>query len=195
MDRRVPALGQVRMSEYQYYEFLAIDKPLTDAQRAELRKLSSRAEITSTRFTNEYSFGDFQGQPEKLMERYFDAFLYVANWGTRRLMFRLRCESVSMSAHLRSPVLPRGGPGLIALPRAGLTFHGHLHPRGCLTVGSASVWDLRATPGDLPPAVDGEVTCRVDVPVKDQAAGGACVGSLGKGELGFHRATARAPFT
>ncbi len=23
------------------------------------------------------------------MERYFDAFLYLANWGTRRLMFRL----------------------------------------------------------------------------------------------------------
>jgi hypothetical protein len=22
------------------------------------------------------------------MERYFDAFLYLANWGTRRLMFR-----------------------------------------------------------------------------------------------------------
>ena len=31
------------MSEYQYYEFLALDKPLTDEQRAELRKLSSRA--------------------------------------------------------------------------------------------------------------------------------------------------------
>ena len=26
--------------------------------------------------------------PEKLMERYFDGFLYLANWGTRRLMFR-----------------------------------------------------------------------------------------------------------
>jgi len=77
------------VSEYQYYKFLAIDKPLTDAQRAELRKLSSRAEITSTGFTNEHSFGDFQGQPEKLMERYFGAFLYLANWGTRRLMFRL----------------------------------------------------------------------------------------------------------
>jgi hypothetical protein len=34
------------VSEYQYYEFLALDKPLTDEQRAELRKLSSRAEIT-----------------------------------------------------------------------------------------------------------------------------------------------------
>ena len=77
------------MSEYQYYEFLALDRPLTDRQRAELRKLSSRAEITATRFVNEYNYGDFRGSPEKLMERYFDAFLYLANWGTRRLMFRL----------------------------------------------------------------------------------------------------------
>jgi hypothetical protein len=76
------------MSEYQYYEFLALDTPLTDKQVAELRELSSRAEITTTRFTNEYSYGDFRGSPEKLMERYFDAFLYLANFGTRRLMFR-----------------------------------------------------------------------------------------------------------
>jgi hypothetical protein len=77
------------VSEYQYYEFLALDRPLTDKQRAELRKLSSRAEITATRFVNEYNYGDFRGSPEKLMERHFDAFLYLANWGTRRLMFRL----------------------------------------------------------------------------------------------------------
>jgi len=53
------------VSEYQYYEFLALDKPLTDEQRAELRKLSSRAEITATRFVNEYNYGDFRGNPEK----------------------------------------------------------------------------------------------------------------------------------
>ncbi|MGD0065848.1 MAG: shikimate kinase [Streptosporangiaceae bacterium] len=53
----------------------ALDKPLTDKQRAELRELSSRAEITATRFVNEYSYGDFRGRPEKLIERYFDAFL------------------------------------------------------------------------------------------------------------------------
>ena len=77
------------MSEYQYYEFLALDRPLTDLQRAELRSISTRAEITATRFVNEYQWGDFKGDPRKLMERYFDAFLYLANWGTRRLMFRL----------------------------------------------------------------------------------------------------------
>ena len=37
------------MSEYQYYEFLALDRPLTAEQRTELRAISSRAEITATR--------------------------------------------------------------------------------------------------------------------------------------------------
>ena len=77
------------MSEYQYYEFLALDRPLTDKQRAELRSISTRAEITATRFVNEYEWGDLKGDPQKMVERYFDAFLYLANWGTRRLMFRL----------------------------------------------------------------------------------------------------------
>ncbi len=77
------------MSEYQYYEFLAIDHPLDERQRAELRALSTRARITATSFVNEYHWGDFRGNPAALMERYFDAFLYLANWGTRRLMIRL----------------------------------------------------------------------------------------------------------
>jgi len=77
------------VSEYQYYEFLAVDRPLTEAQRAQLRALSTRAEITATRFTNEYQWGDFRGDPRKMMEQYFDAHLYFANWGTRRLMLRV----------------------------------------------------------------------------------------------------------
>jgi hypothetical protein len=77
------------VSEYQYYEFLAVDRPLTEAQRAQLRSLSTRAEITATRFTNDYQWGDFRGDPRKMMEQYFDAHLYFANWGTRRLMLRV----------------------------------------------------------------------------------------------------------
>jgi len=77
------------MSEYQYYEFLALDRPLTEKQRAELRSISTRAEISATRFVNEYQWGDLKSDPRTMMERYFDAFLYLANWGTRRLMFRL----------------------------------------------------------------------------------------------------------
>lgn len=76
------------MSEYQYYEFQAIDRPLTRDEMRELRWVSSRAEITATRFVNEYQWGDFKGDAFEWMERYFDAFLYLANWGTRELMLR-----------------------------------------------------------------------------------------------------------
>ena len=77
------------MSEYQYYEFLALDRPLTTAEQAEVRALSTRARITATSFTNEYHWGDFRGSPDELMRRYYDAHLYFANWGTHRVMFRL----------------------------------------------------------------------------------------------------------
>jgi hypothetical protein len=42
------------MSEYQYYEFLAIDRPLTEDEIDELRELSTRATITPVSFSNEY---------------------------------------------------------------------------------------------------------------------------------------------
>ncbi|QOC93943.1 hypothetical protein [Micromonospora craniellae] len=77
------------MSEYQYYEFTAVDRPLSDRERAALRSLSTRADITATSFVNTYEWGDFKGDPRTLMERYFDAHLYLANWGTRQLMLRL----------------------------------------------------------------------------------------------------------
>jgi hypothetical protein len=77
------------VSEYQYYEFLAVDRPLDARQQAEVRALSTRAQISATSFTNEYHWGDFGGDPRRLMERYYDAHLYFANWGSRTLMVRL----------------------------------------------------------------------------------------------------------
>jgi hypothetical protein len=77
------------LSEYQYYEFLAIDRPLDPGAQAEVRSLSTRARITATSFVNEYQWGNFRGNPERLMERYYDAHLYLANWGTRHIMLRL----------------------------------------------------------------------------------------------------------
>ena len=77
------------LSEYQYYEFQAIDRPLDEADQEALRRLSSRAQITATSFVNHYQWGDFRGSPRQLMERWFDLHVYVANWGTRRLMIRL----------------------------------------------------------------------------------------------------------
>ena len=77
------------MSEYQYYEFQALDRPLTQKQISELRAYSSRAQITPSSFVNEYNWGDFKGDERQWMDQYFDAFLYFANWGSRRLMLRL----------------------------------------------------------------------------------------------------------
>src|SRR4030042_6739668 len=77
------------MSEYQYYEFRAVGRPLDDREMCDLRAVSGRAVITPTSFTNEYNWGDFKGSPDKWVEKYFDAFLYLANWGTRRLMLRI----------------------------------------------------------------------------------------------------------
>ncbi len=59
-----------------------MDRPLDERQLAELRALSSRARITTTSFVNTYEWGNFRGDPRKLMERYFDAFLYLTNWNT-----------------------------------------------------------------------------------------------------------------
>jgi hypothetical protein len=86
------------MSEYQCYEFVALDRPLTAKQMAELRAISTRAEISPTRFWNEYHWGDFKADPAKLMARYFDAHLYFANWGTQRLMLRLPKSRVDLTA-------------------------------------------------------------------------------------------------
>jgi hypothetical protein len=89
------------MSEYQYYEFAAVDEPLTDKQMKELRALSTRAEITPTSFVNEYHWGDFKGDPRKMIVDYFDAFLYYANWGTLWCMFRLPKDAVDLPAMKR----------------------------------------------------------------------------------------------
>jgi hypothetical protein len=83
------------MSEYQCFEFVALDRPLTSKEMAELRSISTRAEITPTRFWNEYHWGDLRADPAKLLARYFDAHLYFTNWGTHRFMLRLPAASVN----------------------------------------------------------------------------------------------------
>lgn len=84
------------MNEYQYYEFVALDQPLSSTAMAELRQVSARAEITSTRFRNEYRWGDLKADPIALLARYFDVHVYFANWGSRRLIFRLPVRAVNI---------------------------------------------------------------------------------------------------
>jgi hypothetical protein len=82
------------VSEYQYYDFRALDRPLTRNEMAALRSISTRAAITATSFTNHYKWGDLKANPSKLLEKYFDAFVYVANWGTHEFYIRLPQGSV-----------------------------------------------------------------------------------------------------
>ena len=83
------------MSEYQYYEFLAIDRPLTSEEMSALRALSTRAHITPVSFTNQYQWGNFKGNPDELMKWFFDAHVYVANWMTAIFMVRMPIEAIS----------------------------------------------------------------------------------------------------
>ena len=136
------------MSEYQYYDFKAIDHALTKTEMAALRDLSTRAVISTTSFTNHYEWGDLKADPLKLLERYFDAFLYVANWGTREFNLRLPQELVDFkqlksilpgkSAHVRS-----AGKFVI------VSFETDLEPEGDWDDGSGWMGSLVSLRSDL----------------------------------------------
>lgn len=77
------------MSEYQYFEFAAIDRPLTDGEMAALRAVSTRAVITPSGFVNHYEWSGLKADPLDWMRRYFDAFVYLADWAQCRFALRL----------------------------------------------------------------------------------------------------------
>ena len=77
------------MSEFQYYEFRTVDRQLTPKEMEEVRKLSSRARVSRDRAIFIYNFGDFRGNSDEVLSKYFDAFLYISNFGTKKLSFRL----------------------------------------------------------------------------------------------------------
>lgn len=165
------------MSEYQYYEFAAIDRPLDEEEMDELRGLSTRAEITPTSFTNVYHFGDFRGNPRKMMEKYFDLFVYVANWGSYHLMIRVPKWSLDrkqLDAYLDGEVvsLHESGDNLI------VEFYAHEDVPGEWVEGEGWVQSLRPLrdalmTGDLRPfylgwlraAIEGSVDDDVEPPV------------------------------
>ena len=77
------------MSEYQFIHFQALDRPLSDKQLDFMRRQSTRADVTRWEFTNEYNFGDFHGDRLGMLRNGYDVHLHFANYGIRRLMFRL----------------------------------------------------------------------------------------------------------
>ena len=93
------------MSEYQYYEFAAIDGPISDEGLRYARGCSSRANVSRVRWQNTYTFGDFHGSVDTLL-KYYDAHLYIANWGSVRL--GLAFPKGAIAAEAIQPYL-RGG--------------------------------------------------------------------------------------
>ena len=85
------------MSEYQYYEFLALDKPLTATEKRFIESLSSRVKITSNQAIFVYNYGDFRGNPQEVLDKCFDMMLYMANWGSRQLMFRFPKSLINLA--------------------------------------------------------------------------------------------------
>jgi hypothetical protein len=91
------------MSEYQFIHFLALDRPLDDAQYAFMRRQSTRASISRMDFTNEYRFGDFHGNADEMLRRGYDVHLHYADFGIRRLTIRfpagLPCDARIFDAY------------------------------------------------------------------------------------------------
>jgi len=131
--------GITTMSEYQYYEFQAVDRPLDQRELAELCALSSRATITPTRLVNVYNWGNFRGNPAALMETYFDLFVYIANWGTHQFMLRLPRRLLDLH------IAERYCPGDEARARAAgdyviVEFLSEQEPDGWIDDGEGEAW-------------------------------------------------------
>ena len=95
------------MSEYQYYEFRAIDQPLDEKAMQALRDLSSRGQITPTSFINEYNWGDFKGSPllAKLLFGKWDLWENTAGTGltsSQKAVIEKEVEEIRQKLHRRS---------------------------------------------------------------------------------------------
>ncbi len=86
------------MSEYQYYEFRTINRQLTKTEQAVVNKLSSHGHTTATSFTVDYSWGNFKHRPDDVLAEHFDAFFYIANWGSVELKFCFPKEVIDLYA-------------------------------------------------------------------------------------------------
>lgn len=86
------------MSEYQYHEWQIIDRVLTEQEQEAVSRLSSHIEVSGSRAVVTYQWGDFKHDPKAVLAKYFDAYLYLANWGSRQLIFRFPKEVIDKQA-------------------------------------------------------------------------------------------------
>ncbi len=75
------------MSEYQYYEWQRLESPLTMDEQNAVDALSSHIEVSGMQASVSYNWSSFGYDPLKVLAKYFDAYLYFANWGSYNLAF------------------------------------------------------------------------------------------------------------
>jgi hypothetical protein len=77
------------VNEYQYYGFLAVDRPLNAMTQNALRSICCEAQISETRFIAEYRYGRFRGDPIEWLTHWFDLHVYSGLWSSRQFVMRL----------------------------------------------------------------------------------------------------------
>ncbi len=86
------------MSEFQYYDFRAVDRPLTEGERKEVASWSSRSKVSANRAVFSYSYGDFRKDIKDVTMQYFDAAFYSSSWGTQHILFRFPKTAIDYKA-------------------------------------------------------------------------------------------------
>jgi hypothetical protein len=86
------------MSEYQYLEFRAIDRPLAAEQQSAMRRISHRVELTPERASFTFTAGSFNAEPALVLAQHFDALIHLTGWGDKRLMFRFPAPLLDLEA-------------------------------------------------------------------------------------------------
>ncbi|MDD5482748.1 MAG: hypothetical protein PHP98_03745 [Kiritimatiellae bacterium] len=74
----------------------AVDRRLTEDEQEPVQGLSSHIEVSPSSAVVTYSWGDFKHDPEDVLVRYFDAHLYLANWGSHK---NIHYRSLHCSIH------------------------------------------------------------------------------------------------
>lgn len=75
------------MSEYQYYEWQRLESPLTMDEQNAVEALSSHIEVSAMQASVSYNWSNFKYNSLTVLAKYFDAYLYFANWGSYDLAF------------------------------------------------------------------------------------------------------------
>ena len=86
--RKDLVLWRKDVSEYQYYEFQAIDRPLTQEEQQLSRGFPAAWNHTRGGRCSPTALAVIFPAGQNLLADYYDAMLYLANWGSPQLMFR-----------------------------------------------------------------------------------------------------------